>query len=168
MGRCFFTNSSQNYKFSGIFCKKLFKIDIQLFADPEKTEKPTPRRRRKAREEGQVATSNELNMAVTFLVAVFVMRFIFQRLIMFLENGSILFFSLEENDFLNNLSGRIYQSFKDTIFLLVLLFLSLIISAIFAGAMQTKFLLSFKPLKMDLKRINPVEGFKRFFSMRSL
>ncbi|MDK2884195.1 MAG: flagellar biosynthesis protein FlhB [Pseudothermotoga sp.] len=107
-------------------------------------------------------------MAVTFLVAVFVMRFIFQRLIMFLENGSILFFSLEENDFLNNLSGRIYQSFKDTIFLLVLLFLSLIISAIFAGAMQTKFLLSFKPLKMDLKRINPVEGFKRFFSMRSL
>lgn len=168
MGRCFFTNSSQNYKFSGIFCKKLFKIDIQLFADPEKTEKPTPRRRRKAREEGQVATSNELNMAVTFLVAVFVMRFIFQRLIMFLENGSILFFSLEENDFLNNLSGRIYQSFKDTIFLLVLLFLSLIISAIFAGAMQTKFLLSFKPLKMDLKRINPIEGFKRFFSMRSL
>ncbi len=107
-------------------------------------------------------------MAVTFLVAVFVMRFIFQRLIMFLENGSILFFSLEENDFLNNLSGRIYQSFKDTIFLLVLLFLSLIISVIFAGAMQTKFLLSFKPLKMDLKRINPVEGFKRFFSMRSL
>ncbi|MDI3495906.1 MAG: flagellar biosynthesis protein FlhB [Pseudothermotoga sp.] len=107
-------------------------------------------------------------MAVTFLVAVFVMRFIFQRLIMFLENGSILFFSLEENDFLNNLSGRIYQSFKDTIFLLVLLFLSLIISAIFAGAMQTKFLLSFKPLKMDLKRINPIEGFKRFFSMRSL
>ncbi len=34
--------------------------------------------------------------------------------------------------------------------------------------MQTKFLLSFKPLKMDLKRINPIEGFKRFFSMRSL
>ena len=36
----------------------------------EKTEQPTPRRKQKAREEGQVASSRELTSAVQFAVAV--------------------------------------------------------------------------------------------------
>ena len=40
-----------------------FKIDLQLFNE-EKTEEPTPKKRRDAREEGQVVQSKEVNTVV--------------------------------------------------------------------------------------------------------
>ncbi|HEY8541640.1 MAG TPA: flagellar biosynthesis protein FlhB [Pseudothermotoga sp.] len=168
MGRCLFPDCKQNPKFLELFCANIFKIDLQLFADPERTEKPTPRRRRKAREEGQVAVSRELNMAVSFLVGTVVMRFIMQRLIDFSTSGSIPFLFLDDFDTLDKISSRVYQMFKDVLLMLIVLFFSLAISSVVVGALQTRFLLSFKPLKADLKRINPIEGFKRMFSTRSL
>ncbi|WP_082025968.1 flagellar biosynthesis protein FlhB [Thermotoga profunda] len=168
MGRCLFPDCKQNHKFPELFCANIFKIDLQLFADPERTEKPTPRRRRKAREEGQVAVSRELNMAVSFLVGTVVMRFIMQRLIDFSISGSIPFLFLDDFDTLDKISSRVYQMFKDVLLMLIVLFFSLAISSVVVGALQTRFLLSFKPLKADLKRINPIEGFKRMFSTRSL
>ncbi|MFN4190119.1 MAG: flagellar biosynthesis protein FlhB [Pseudothermotoga sp.] len=168
MGRGLFSNCKQDRQFSELFCSDVFEIDLQLFADPERTEKPTPRRRRKAREEGQVAVSRELNMAVSFLAATVVMRFVMQRLIDFSLAGSIPFLNLDDFESLDKLSARIYEMFKDSILILIVLFFSIGISAVVVGAMQTRFLLSFKPLKFDLKRINPVEGFKRMFSTRSL
>lgn len=107
-------------------------------------------------------------MAVSFLAATVVMRFVMQRLIDFSLAGSIPFLNLDDFESLDKLSARIYEMFKDSILILIVLFFSIGISAVVVGAMQTRFLLSFKPLKFDLKRINPVEGFKRMFSTRSL
>ncbi|HOJ88590.1 MAG TPA: flagellar biosynthesis protein FlhB [Pseudothermotoga sp.] len=168
MGRCLLTDCEQDLEFSGVLRSGVFKIDLQLFADPERTEKPTPRRRRKAREEGQVAVSRELNMAVSFLAGTIIMRFVVYRIIDFSLSGSIPFLYLDDFDSLENISSRIYHMFRDTILMLIVLFFSIALSAIVIGALQTRFLLSFKPLKADLKRINPVEGFKRMFSTRSL
>ncbi len=36
------------------------------------------------------------------------------------------------------------------------------------GLFQTRFLISFKAIRFDLNRINPVQGFKRLFSLRSV
>jgi len=143
------------------------KIDLQLFADPDRTEKPTPRRRRKAREEGQVAVSRELNMALSFLAAVIALRLILPQLVRSLTNASTPFLALEPMD-LETLSGFVFQLFKDPLVLFIL-FMSLVaLVGIIAGALQTRFLFSFKPLKLDLNRINPIEGFKRMFSLRNL
>ena len=46
-----------------------FYIDINLsFFDGEKTEKPTPKRKQKARSEGQVAMSKEIATAITLIL----------------------------------------------------------------------------------------------------
>lgn len=143
------------------------RIDIQLFADPDRTEKPTPRRRRKAREEGQVAVSRELNMALSFFAAVIVLRLVLPQLTRSLISASTPFLTLEPMDF-ETLSGFVFQLFQDPLILLVLLMGLVALVGIIAGALQTRFLFSFKPLKLDLNRINPIEGFKRMFSLRNL
>ncbi len=107
-------------------------------------------------------------MAVSFLTGTIVMKFIMQRLIDFSILGSIPFLSLDGFDFLDDISSRTYHIFNNVLLMLAVLFFSIAISGIVIGAMQTRFLLSFKPLKADLKRINPIEGFKRMFSTRSL
>ncbi|AEH50784.1 flagellar biosynthesis protein FlhB [Pseudothermotoga thermarum] len=144
-------------------------MDIQLFADPEKTEKPTPRRRKKAREEGQVATSRELNMAVSFIASAFAMRFLFQRLVLALEKTSFEFFTLNGYEQqLDSFGQNLLWQFTHVLLIVAMIFMVTILAAVFVGSLQTKFFFSFKPLRIDLKRINPVEGFKRMFSLRSL
>ena len=54
-------------------------IDLQWFASPEadgRTEKPTETRLRKAREEGRVAKSNELNSVIVFFFTSLVLIFL--------------------------------------------------------------------------------------------
>lgn len=55
-------------------------IDLQLFADPDKTEKATPRRRQKAREEGQITYSKDLATAAVFIGIIVFLRFIVPKL----------------------------------------------------------------------------------------
>lgn len=143
------------------------RIDLQLFADPDRTEKPTPRRRRKAREEGQVAVSRELNMALTFLAAAIILRLILSQLGRSLLASSIPFLSLEPMDE-ETLSSFVFQLFRDPLVLLFLMMGVVALIGVVVGALQTKFLVSFKPLRIDLNRINPIEGLKRMFSLRNL
>lgn len=142
-------------------------MDLQLFADPDRTEKPTPRRRRKAREEGQVAVSRELNLAFTFFAATLILKILLPQLSRTLMNASTNFFSLEPMDE-ETLSSFIFQIFREPFILLILLLSAVAFTAVLVGALQTKFLFSLKPLRLDLSRINPVEGLKKMFSLRNL
>ncbi|MDR3240166.1 MAG: EscU/YscU/HrcU family type III secretion system export apparatus switch protein, partial [Clostridiales bacterium] len=47
----------------------LLRLNLHFFDDGDKTEKATPRKREKARGEGQVAKSNEIGTAFLFLTA---------------------------------------------------------------------------------------------------
>lgn len=142
-------------------------MDLQLFADPDRTEKPTPRRRRKAREEGQVAVSRELNLAFTFFAATLILKILLPQLSRTLMNASMSFFSLEPMDE-ETLPSFIFQIFREPFILLILLLSVVAFTAVLVGALQTRFLFSLKPLRLDLSRINPVEGLKRMFSLRNL
>lgn len=42
----------------------LLRIDLQLFAEEEKTEEATPHKKRQVRQKGQVARSSDLNAAL--------------------------------------------------------------------------------------------------------
>ena len=50
------------------------KIDLQLFGEAEKTEKATPKKRRDAREEGQVLHSREVTAASILLATFLVLK----------------------------------------------------------------------------------------------
>jgi len=142
-------------------------IDLQLFADPDRTERPTPRKRRRVREEGRVPVSRELNLAVVFLFMVVILGFLGSKLAFGLIDGMKNMLYLEIGDFQGTFMKAI-GGFGEVAKILLMLFVGGMSVSILIGALQTRFLISFKPLKPDLNRINPVEGFKRMFSLRSV
>ena len=143
---------------------------MQLFADPDKTEKPTPRRRQKAREEGNVAASQELNMALSFLFISVALAFIGAHLSTLIQNAFIPFLSLDMHDdvSIRSISERITQNFSQVILILAVLVFGSMGLGVLTGAIQTKFLVAPKAVKFDFGRINPAQGFKRLFSLRSV
>jgi len=149
------------------------KIDIQYFAkDPDKTEKATPRRRQKAREEGQVAYSKDLAMAIVFLGVIVMLRLIIPMVYKGMEQMLQFFCALPNlGDYreYTALGEYISVTGQDLMWGLVIILLSGVVMAIVTGFAQTKGLVVLKKaFKFDLNKINPIEGFKRLFSLRSV
>jgi flagellar biosynthetic protein FlhB len=153
--------------------KKKLKIDIQFFAkDPDKTEKATPRRRQKAREEGQVSYSKDLAMAIVFLGVIVMLRLMIPMIYKGMEQMLTFFCALPNmGDYREYTALGEYISLtgQDLMWGLVIILLSGVAMAIVTGFAQTKGLVVFKKaFKFDLNKINPIEGFKRLFSLRSV
>ncbi len=149
------------------------KINIQFFAnDPDKTEKATPRRRQKAREEGQVSYSKDLALAVVFLGVIVMLRLMIPMVYKGIEQMLIFFCALPDiGDYqeYSALGHYLSANGQDLMWGLVIILLSGVVMAIATGFAQTKGLVVLKKaFKFDLKKINPIEGFKRLFSLRSV
>lgn len=146
-------------------------IDLQLFAG-EKTEKATPKRKREAREKGQVLQTKEINSAFvlffTFLAIKFLNKYWIKNIFKFyLESISYLpdihaFFKFENiNIFIINTLFFIIK------LILPILFISLIIG-LSCSYFQVGFLFTTKTLSIKFDRLNPINGLKRLFSMKSI
>ncbi len=133
--------------------------------DPSKTEKATPRRRQKAREEGKVLKSQDLPVAFSlFFTAVllfFYLSYLFKTL-------NVLFIYTFQNLSLNFVSPIFFTLLFKLLFLLFPVFLFLLIVGVFSNAVQFGFLFTFKPLVPKLENINPIKGLGRLFSLKSL
>ncbi len=146
-------------------------MNLQLFAQ-EKTEKATPRRRQKARERGQVFSSRELNSAFILLTSFLLLRIMGKNAVI----NIIEFFNHILTDFINRediFSQKGIEMFLYEILIFtgkVLLPIALSVSGVclLTNYMQVGFVLSLEPISPKLERINPLEGFKRIFSRRSL
>ncbi len=138
-------------------------------ADPSKTEKATPRRKDELRRKGQVAKSQELNSALLFMMSVLFLGWYLPYVGDFVgrttENlwGKVAT-EMQLQDFMN-LMQTVSLDFLLTLapFLLMLMGMALI-SNIFQVGLKT----SFQSLKPDFSRVNPVQGFKRFFALQPL
>lgn len=146
-------------------------LDLQLFADGEdKTEEPTPHRQREARKRGQVMKSMEVNAAINMLAMVLLFA-IFWR---YFLNGFtstlqhyLSHFPGTEVDMLS--LGYLTRFAMEQYFSLAAPFLlAALFIGIAANVMQVGFLVSSEALKPQINRLNPLEGFKRIFSVRAL
>jgi flagellar biosynthetic protein FlhB len=129
-----------------------------------KTERATSHRRRKLREEGNVAKRVEIATASMVLLGSIAIFF----------TGYTLFSKVLElfwNVSLNPYVGfhRIFIQIKEGIFLLILPFfvLSLLV-VVLTHIAQFGFIFTTKPLEPKLERLNLFEGLKRIFSMTTL
>ncbi len=131
----------------------------------EKTEQPTPKRLREARKKGQVAKSRDLSSALVFVVGLVMFyiilpdfsgklmaffNFIFKNSI---KNGiseSVLFDTLSRG---GSLMFSIILPFMGATFFI----------AMFVTYIQVGSVFSTDPLKPQLKKLNPIEGFKNLF-----
>jgi len=139
-------------------------------SDLEKTEPASPRRLEKAREEGQVARSRELNTFLLLAAGVATLWFtgaqMYYSLTGILRTG--LWFDLrvgrDTSIMLSVAAGSAMQALKA----LLPLFVMLVVTALLASVLLGGFLLSSKALEPKFERLNPLKGVKRMFSAQTL
>jgi flagellar biosynthetic protein FlhB len=136
--------------------------------DPSKTEKATPRRRQKAREEGQVAKSQDIPISASLvavsILLIFYIPFAFKQLYKLF----IYFFSDPFHHISQNSVAVIFFVIKELAFLLFPIFLVLFIIGIASNVIQVGFLITFKALAPKLEKLNPISGILRLFSLKTL
>ncbi|MGB9682390.1 MAG: flagellar biosynthesis protein FlhB [bacterium] len=138
--------------------------------DGERTEQATPRRREEVRKKGQVAQSLELLSAITFVAGITVIGSLVHTMYTQLSGmlvrylGHMSTFSLTVQSTRKIIQDIVYQF---VIILLPILGVVFIVSLL-VGFAQTGFLFSSSAITPELSRINPLAGFKRIFSKRSL
>lgn len=147
-------------------------IDLQLFAEDEKTEKATPRKRKKAREEGQVLQSREINTSLTLLAA-FVLLFLLSGYIgssMRLVSHQLFDEQLLNEDLYNITNIQLLS--MHVILRIMLIFLPLALTVLVIGVicsyLQVGFLITPKPIQPKLSKLDPVKGLKKLFSLEKV
>lgn len=136
----------------------------------EKTEAPTPRRKREARERGQVAKSPEVNNALLLLVAFLLLRSmgagICDQLVSVAKD---LFSDMTANaDSPETLRTAILGIGSPMAMALFPFMLVLVFTGVVASASQVGLMFTAGAMAPKFERINPFSGLKRLFSSRSL
>lgn len=145
------------------------RMDLQFFAG-EKTEKATPKKRQKAREEGQVAKSQDVSAALLllamFLLLLFAGKNIGEQMKQFFHS----FFNrhlLMELTPENVKSLMIEMCYQAVLIVWPFLLIAAVISY-FANYIQFGMLFTTQTLKFKLSALDPIKGAKKIFSMQAI
>ncbi|MEM8781702.1 MAG: flagellar biosynthesis protein FlhB [Planctomycetota bacterium] len=136
----------------------------------EKTESATPRKRQKARQDGQIAKSQDLSAAAS-LAAAMILLYLFGRHIFTVLLASTR--SLLGNDLTGNptrmddLSAITGYAGSIAVNALGPLLVGLALVAILAGLGQVGFLLTGKPIVPKFSKLNPLQGAKQLVNLRA-
>ncbi len=136
----------------------------------ERTEKATPRKIRRARREGQVARSTEMNSVIVisfgFLTIYLLGPILFNNIV------SLMRHSFTQAPTVTLTAASMPRLFSERIFTYAAIIGPMILSlAVFAYAInvsQTGFMFSLKSLEPKIERFDIVKGFKRLVSKRSM
>jgi|SRR5690625_1443967 len=145
------------------------KLDLQFFAG-EKTEKATPKKREDEREKGRVAKSQDVNTALLLLFSFIILA----TLGTFMKESMLTLYVSSFTEYIhwNITKQSLLRLLQETIiqFAMIVAPVMLIafLIAIGANLLQVGFLFTTEPLKFDLKKIDPIQGAKRIFSIRAL
>lgn len=136
----------------------------------EKTEEPTPKRKQKAREDGDTARSKELTTFAVLLVSTFGLFFFGGRIsdaMLAISSGS---FSVARDTLLdqNMMIAFLAAAFYDMFWALLPFFACIVLAALVGPTAIGGFLFSSKALAPKWNRLDPIAGIKRMFSLKSL
>jgi len=137
----------------------------------EKTEEPTPERLRKLRKEGNVAKSQDITQAVSFLVVFSVIAGVMplsgESLVDFFHVSLSATGMMEEDPAV--VATRILLSGLWTFLRVVTPALAAAFVIGIAGNIaQVGFMFTLKPITPDLNKVNPINGLKGMFKMKKL
>ncbi len=141
-----------------------------MFDRDSRTEAPSPRRRQQAREKGSVARSQDLNSAVLLLGAALTLSFFGAGMIDGL--GEILKSLIRQAGTTKFDDASTAILIRQQLFavakILLPFLLTIMIIGVLINVMQVGFHISLKAAAPKWERLNPITGFQRFFSVRSL
>ncbi|MBO4780198.1 MAG: EscU/YscU/HrcU family type III secretion system export apparatus switch protein, partial [Selenomonadaceae bacterium] len=145
-----------------------FVFDLQRF-DGEKTEEPTAKKRADARKKGQVARSQELNTAFVLLVGFLILRVLWEYLYVNIAEYTVYLYS--------HLSQSMSTEGISELFIGIMLLLAktslpvmiaILIMGLAVNIYQVGIMFSTEKLELRLSNLNPINGFGRIFSKRSI
>ena len=147
---------------------KNFVFDLQRF-DGEKTEEPTSKKRQDARKKGQVAKSQELNTAFVLLIGFLILRILWEFIYGNIAEYTVYLYS--------HLSSSMSTEAISELFIGIMILLaktvmpvmfSILIVGLGINCFQVGLMVSTEKLEPKLDNLNPINGFGRIFSKRSL
>ncbi len=157
----------------------ILELNLQFFAEGpngEKTEQPTAKKKDDARKEGQVAKSKEINNAFSLLAAFLILK-LYTGL---MGERLVNMFRLVLDDlpeYLKNYDGKVNESaihallhdvFFEVLILMLPIFGVVFLVSFVCDLAQVKWRPTAKPLKPKGSKLDPIKGFKKIFSARSI
>lgn len=142
---------------------------VFLIASEEKTEEATPKKKSEAKKKGQIARSKDVGLALGMLTCTLCILIFGSYLVQNMKD--ILEFTLQagmlekvNDDTLKIISLKVIVKMG---LLILPIAIPIMIAGVIANLMQTGFILTGEPLKVQLSKLNPINGFKNMFSKRS-
>jgi len=138
--------------------------------DEEKTEQATPKRREESREKGQVAKSRELASVAVLGACLIYFYFgaasmtnqVMDLMKMYLRQAGTLSINIE------NIQPLLLDLVFKVFFILIPFLLVALIAGFVINILQVGFVFSSEAVTPKFSKIDPIQGFKRLFSMQSL
>lgn len=158
----------------------LLKMNLQLFAKDgpggEKTEPATAKKLNDIRKEGQVAKSKEIITAISLMALFIILKVYVGGIGTKLVNGFKTIYGMMQKVVFDSAQGitvRMAGSIVREAFTLILgtvipVLIVAVIIAVLGNMLQQKWMVTAKPLAPKASKINPMNGFKRMFSVRQL
>ncbi len=138
----------------------------------EKTEEPTAKKLRDARERGNVPKSKDLTGALGLIGGILALKYggFFMAEYLMTFTVKILTIDLPTLDvpFRKEIIPYAVDWFLWLLIVLIPFLALVFVAAIIANVIQTGLLFTTHPLKLDLNKLNPVSGFKRLFSVKNI
>lgn len=154
--------------FNGFF--KAVPPVLFIFAAEDKTEEATPQKLQESKKKGQVAKSKEVGLALNLLMTTLIISFLGQYAMDNLQNvmtGFLRNFMDINLTYKNLFYISLTVVMKSAVIILPLI-TPIMVMGIFANFIQTGFIFTKETLKPDIKKLNPISGFKKIFSTRTL
>lgn len=158
----------------------ILEYNLQFFAKDgpggEKTEEPTAKKLQDARKEGQVAKSKEVTSAFE-LLAFFIVLYVWVEYMGTFFVGDMYDVYSQIPEYVKMYDGYIQDQTFSAIFVKSMLRILLTMApfllvgflvAFLTNVLQVKWRPTTKPLQPKFSKLNPISGFKRFFSVNSL
>ena len=134
----------------------------------EKTEDPTPKKLRDARKKGQVAKSKEVSSTMGIICVVAIIWGLgdwylnaFKEIVLFPAE-------VYNMDFLTALKATVMEIGGQALMMLAPIVAASVVAAIVGNMMQFGLLFALEPIKPDIKKINPIQGAKKIFSVKNI
>ena len=149
--------------------RNAFVFDLQLFAGDDKTEEPTAKKREDAKKKGQVGRSTDMNAAFVLLMGFFIIKLLWENIYHSIAAYTTYIFS-HLNQPVD--TENIIRIFIGIIELLAQTALPIMIAIMAIGLainfFQVGLNFNTEAIGFKLDKLNPINGFGRIFSKRSL
>jgi len=146
-----------------------FVFDLQLFAGDDKTEEPTAKKRADAKKKGQVGRSTDMSAAFVLLMGFFIIKLLWESIYHSIAAYTTYVFSHLNQTVDTESVVRIFIGIIELLAQTALpIMIAIMIMGLAVNMYQVGFSFNTEAIGFKLDKLNPINGFGRIFSKRSL